>query len=126
MSDMLQDASDWLADQLATYAAQQVTYTRGARSITLAATLGESKLRTTDRGGNVKVERTDRDFIITAADLDFGAGPCDPEAGDTITLTQAGKTKRYEVLPYGKDEPVFRPEPGGAGIRIHAKYRGTL
>lgn len=121
MGDLLQDGSDWLADVFAEHGAQSITYSRGAASITIPATVGQVLLLVADRAGNVKVQRTDRDFIVRTADLDFGHGRVDPARGDRITLALKGRTKTYEVLPYG-DEPCFRDEPGEASVRVHTKY----
>lgn len=125
MADVLKAGVEWLAAALKAGASQTVVYRRGALFVTLQATLGSKVLRVTDSAGRSKVERADLDFILTAADLDFGAGPVDPVVNDQIDLTIDGVANRYDVQAIGS-EPHFRKAAHGTLLRVHTKHRGTL
>lgn len=112
---MLADAVSFLADTLSAHASVSITYKRGRASYTLTATLGQSVLRVSDRNGT-RVERTDRDFLIVAADL-----PLIPERGDFIIYNGGF----YEVLPVGSDPAYRYSDPYNTILRIHTKYKGT-
>ena len=97
MPDLLQTGSDWLADQLKTHASRQVVYRRGAQQVAVQATVGRTLLKLDDGFGGVRVEWTDRDFLIHAADLVLGASVVLPERGDKVRETVGTKTFVYEV-----------------------------
>lgn len=117
MADLLQTGAAWLAGKLSASAGQEVSYRRASASVTVNATLGSTLLQLGDDQGGVRMERTDRDFIITAADLVLSGAATLPEKGDTIL--HDGRT--YEVLAPG-DEPVWRwSDPHRTLLRIHTK-----
>jgi hypothetical protein len=121
MPDLLQTGSDWLADQLKTHAARQVVYRRGLQQIVVQATVGRTLLKLDDGYGGVRMEWTDRDFLIHAADLVLGGSPTLPERGDVIRETQGAKTFIYEVMAPGK-EPAWRwSDVFRKVLRIHTK-----
>lgn len=125
MADLLKTGAAWLAGKLKSHASQDVIYRRGDLECTLAATLGSMLLRTSDGRGNSKTVKTDRDFIFTAADLVGIDLP--PQRGDLIDLPVGDVTERYELLPYGHEEPVFQwADPDETMVRCHGKYRGTV
>jgi hypothetical protein len=129
MSDMLQAGVAWLKGQLAAHASQTVTYRRGVQNCTLAATFGQKALKVADGQVGVKIVRMDRDFVVAAAALDFGAGPTLPIAGDLVDVTDptSGQVLRYAVMAPGSQEPVYQPlDPFGAMLRIHAKFKAVL
>lgn len=122
---MLEDGLGFLADQLEEHASRTVTYRRGAQAVELAATLGSSLLRVTERGGATRVVRTDRDFLIRAALLE-DAGLARPRDGDLVDVAFGGVTRRYEVMPVG-DEPAWRySDPHQTIVRVHAKSLGKV
>jgi hypothetical protein len=126
VSDLLQSGAAWLAGKIKARAAQTVTYRRGADSVSLSATLGHSLLRVTEGDGRTRTIRTDRDFLVTAADLVLSGETVTPARGDAIDLTVGSTAYRYKVLPYGKDEPLWRySEPSNAIMRIHCKSDGV-
>jgi hypothetical protein len=127
MTDMLQTGVSWLLGKLQTSIAQTITYSRGALSVTLLATLGRKLLKVNDGSGNTRVEVTDADFLIEASLLVFEPDdrPLLPERGDRIAVTLNGNDLVFEVLPYG-DEPVFRwSDPYETILRVHGKLVTT-
>ena len=116
MSDLLEKASSWLADQRRRHLSQMVVYSRGGQSIEIAAALGSTTFEVSDEYGVIEKWES-RDFLIAAADLMLGGVTVTPQRGDRVT---AG-VKVYEVLAPGK-EHVYRPaDPYRVTLRIHTK-----
>jgi hypothetical protein len=124
MPDLLQTGSEWLADQLKTHASRQVVYRRGALQVAVQATVGRTLLKLDDGYGGVRMEWTDRDFLVQAADLVLGSTPTLPERGDLIRETQGAKTFVYEVMAPGKEPPWRWSDVFRKVLRIHTKQVG--
>ena len=125
MPDLLQTGSDWLANQLKTHASRAVVYRRGALQVAVQATVGRTLLKLDDGYGGVRMEWTDRDFLIHAADLVLGGTPTLPERGDLIRETQGAKTFVYEVMAPGKEPPSRWSDVYRKVLRIHTKQVGV-
>jgi len=121
MLDLLHFGSDWLADQLKAHASRPVVYRRGAQQATVQATIGRTLLRLDDGYGGVRMEWTDRDFLIHAADLVLGGLVTLPQRGDQIRETQGGRTVVYEVMAPGKEPPWRWSDVFRKVLRIHVK-----
>jgi len=128
MSDMIADGLAWLASVQKASCSQTITYIRGAQQITIQATFALQMLRVTDHEGNTKVERPDADFIFTAADLDFGAGPVEPADGDIIQATFGAVTKQFEARPvnHGSEPSWHYEDPFEVSVIVHGKYIGDV
>ena len=100
MGDLLAAGSAWLEQQRTKHLATTVTYVRGAESLEVAATIGRTKYQTDD-GTAVRIEFTDRDFLIRAADLVLDGQPSEPERGDLI---REG-TREFAVLDWRYSDP---------------------
>ncbi len=130
MSDMLQTGSDWLAQQLKTHASRQVEYKRGATTAIVQATIGRTLLKLDDGMGGVRMEWTDRDFLIQALDLEMAGIAIPPQRGDRIaelkSSDQAGSHyELFEVLTPGQ-EPHWRwSDCFFKLMRIHTKRIGS-
>lgn len=125
MPDVLRNGSDWLADQLKEHASRPVVYRRGADEVSVQATIGRTLLKLDDGYGGVRMEWTDREFLIHADDLVLNGNAVLPERGDLIRETQGGKTFVYEVMAPGK-EPAWRwSDVFRKVLRIHAKQVGV-
>jgi hypothetical protein len=125
MPDLLRTGSDWLAEMLKEHASRPVVYRRGTEEVTLQATIGRTLLKLDDGYGGVRMEWTDRDFLIHAADLVLAGNLTLPERGDLIRETQGDKTFVYEVMAPGK-EPAWRwSDVFRKVLRIHAKQVGV-
>jgi len=129
MADVLRDGAVWLAGKLKAFASRTVLYRRGAVEVSVQATVGRTLLRLTDGYGGVRMERTDRDFLIAAADLAAAFGPSfgEPEPGDRVTETgEDGAVHTFEALPYGGTEPCWRwADDYRVLYRIHCKQVGV-
>jgi hypothetical protein len=125
MPDLLRTGSDWLAEMLKEHASRPIAYRRGAEEVTLQATIGRTLLKLDDGYGGVRMEWTDRDFLIHAADLVLSGNAVLPERGDVIRETQGGKVFVYEVMAPGK-EPAWRwSDVFRKVLRVHAKQVGV-
>ena len=125
MPDLLRTGSDWLAEMLKEHASRPVVYRRGADEVPVQATIGRTLLKLDDGYGGVRMEWTDRDFLIHAADLVLGGHPTLPERGDVIRETQGGEGFIFEVMAPGK-EPAWRwSDVFRKVLRVHAKLVGV-
>ena len=125
MPDLLAFGMDWLADRLKAFAARTVVYRRGTEDVTVAAVIGRTLLKLDDGYGGVRMEWTDRDFLIRPEDLVLGGNTVLPERGDTIRETVETTTFVYEVMAPGK-EPAWRwSDPHRQMLRIHTKQVGV-
>jgi hypothetical protein len=126
MSDLLQRGSDWLADKLKDYGSRQVEYQRGAMVAIVQATIGRTLLKLDDGLGGVRMEWTDRDYLIQAIDLDSAGITLPPQRGDRITELRSGQQyERFEVLTPGQ-EPHWRwSDAYFKLLRIHTKRIGS-
>lgn len=125
MADMLQSGQEWLADQLKQHASRPVVYGRGIEQVSVQATIGRTMLKLDDGYGGVRIEWTDRDFLIQTADLILGAALVTPERGDWIRETVGANTSVYEVMAYGGEPPWRFSDPFGKLLRIHTKFIGV-
>lgn len=120
MGDIIARGQAFLAAKLKAHASRTVTYRRGASSVSVQATIGTSLLSVGDGAGGTRVVRTDRDYLIAAADLVLGGVAVTPVRGDVIT-DAAAPAGDYEVMPY-EGEPCWRyADPTGYMLRIHTK-----
>ena len=125
MPDLLAFGMDWLAERLKAFAARGVVYRRGGDEVAVAAVIGRTLLKLDDGYGGVRMEWTDRDFLIRPEDLVLGGTAVLPERGDTIRETVETTTFVYEVMAPGK-EPAWRwSDPHRRMLRIHTKQVGV-
>jgi hypothetical protein len=124
MGDLLDSGLGWLAEKLKAHASRPVVYRRGTHEITVQGIIGRTLLKLDDGYGGVRMEWTDRDFLIAAEDLVLGGQKTLPRRGDQIRETAGGKTLVYEVLAPGS-EPEWRwSDPHRKLLRIHTKQIG--
>ena len=125
MVDLLQQASDWLQDQRVQYASRPVTYHRGADSVEVQATVGETVFRINDAYG-AEIRHVRRDYLILTGDLVLGGQATLPQRGDRIREQADGVTYVHEVMGPGGNEPPWRySDPYRKTLRIHTKQVGT-
>ncbi|GAB6166155.1 hypothetical protein JCM19992_21550 [Thermostilla marina] len=125
MSDMLDSGLGWLAERLKVHASRPVIYRRGTDETTVQAIVGRTLLKLDDGYGGVRMEWTDRDFLIAADDLILAGQKTLPRRGDQIRETTGGKTLVYEVVAPGS-EPEWRwSDPHRRLLRIHTKQVGV-
>ena len=78
MPDLLDTGLDWLAQQLRQHASRSVVYQRGANQVTVPATIGRTLMKLADGEGGVRMEWTDRDFLIRADALVLAGNRIEP------------------------------------------------
>jgi len=100
MTDLLSQGAAWLEAQRTKHLTREVTYVRGNDQATVPATIGRTRFETDD-GTAVRVEYTDRDFLIRAADLVLAGQLTDPERGDLIRE----EGREFEVLDWRYSDP---------------------
>ncbi|MCZ2341689.1 MAG: hypothetical protein LC104_07815 [Bacteroidales bacterium] len=125
MPDILQFGSDWLAAKLKEHASRPVVYQRGMLTVNVQATVGRTLLKLDDGYGGVRMEWTDRDFLIHAEDLVLSSVVVLPERGDLIRETDGGKVFIYEVMAPGKEPPWRYSDVFRKLLRIHTKQVGV-
>ena len=99
--DLLQTGAAWLADQLASYAAQTVIYRRGSAACQLDATPGMSEAETL--AGDAAIATRVRDWIIAVDRLTLNGQRVEPAAGDLIDWQHNNTLYRFQVMPIGGD-----------------------
>lgn len=96
---------------------ESVTYARGASTVSINATPGETRLEYLDPSG-VTVAVTLRDWIVTAADLVLSSATTKPQRGDRITVSVS---EVYEVHSPAPGMQCYTEDPTGTQLRIHTK-----
>lgn len=124
MADLLEGGQAWLANQMQKFASRSVVYHRGANNVAVQATIGRTLLKLDDGYGGVRMEWTDRDFLIPSANLVLNSVAVTPEPGDRITETVGLNTSVFEVMAYGGEPPWRYSDPFGKLLRIHTKFIG--
>ncbi|RLS53623.1 MAG: hypothetical protein DWH91_13980 [Planctomycetota bacterium] len=115
MGDMLAQGAAWLELQRTKHLTTTVTYVRSDVSIAVPATIGRTKYEADD-GQVVRIEFTDRDFLVLAADLVLNSQVTEPERGDLI---REGP-REFEVLDWRYSDP-YRTT-----LRITTKHVGAV
>ncbi len=120
MTDLLQQAAEWLGRQQVKHLARLVQYRRGDTRLDLLATVGRTVFEV--ESGTGLLERIEsRDFLIATVDLVFDGQASVPQSGDQILETQGATTLVYEVMAPGK-EPAWRySDPYRVTLRVHTK-----
>ncbi|QOJ01040.1 MAG: hypothetical protein HRU70_11260 [Phycisphaeraceae bacterium] len=124
MGDLLDRGSAFLDDQRHKHMSRTVVYQRGAEAKEVLATIGRTEFEQADDAGLIhRVES--RDFLVRAADLDLGAGPVLPRAGDQVRETVGTSVFVYEVNAPGGQPPFRYSDPYRRVLRIHTKHIAT-
>lgn len=124
MGDLFDRGSAFLDDQRHRHLSRTVLYRRGAEEKEVQATIGKTEFEQADDAGLIhRVES--RDFLIRTADLDLGAGPTLPRAGDQVRETVGTSVFVYEVNAPGGQPPFRYSDPYRRVFRVHTKHIGT-
>ena len=124
MGDLFDRGSAFLDDQRHRHLSRTVLYRRGAEEKEVQATIGKTAFEQADDAGLIhRVES--RDFLIRTADLDLGAGPTLPRAGDQVRETVGTSVFVYEVNAPGGQPPFRYSDPYRRVFRVHTKHIGT-
>lgn len=124
MGDLLEQGAAFLDDQRHRHMSRPVVYRRGADAKEVQATIGRTEFEQADEAG--LIHRTEsRDFLIRAADLDLGAGPIQPKAGDQVREQVGTQVLVYEVNAPGGQPPWRYSDPYRKVMRVHTKFVGA-
>jgi hypothetical protein len=124
VGDLLAQGAAFLDDQRHRHMSRTVVYKRGSEAKEVQATVGRTEFEQADEAGLIhRVES--RDFLIRAADLDLGAGPIQPKAGDQVREHVGTQVFVYEVNAPGGQPPFRYSDPYRRTFRIHTKHIGT-
>ena len=121
---MLEQGASWLAGMLKQHASRSVTYVRGAESVELSATLGQTTYEVADEFGTT-VEAKAMDFLVSAVDLVLAGAVALPEPGDQVRVTVGDEVHVFEVMDLGGAGHWRPSDPYGHTLRIHTKLVGT-
>lgn len=132
MGDLFRDGAKMLAQTASANLAQSVVYSRGAESVTVQATIGQSSGVVTKEYG-VRERWESRDFLILASLLVINGEPIEPRRGDRITETVLDDTDIpvhqliHEVLPPSEQEPCWRwSDAHRLRVRVHTKLHSKV
>lgn len=126
MADFLQTSLTWLQGQAKAYFSRSVTYTRGSDEVVVSATVGQGKLfKLEEDYSAIKMEWSDRDYFIAAADLVLNGVVVLPVKGDQIIDSTDGTDAIYEVLAPGGEKPYRKVASREVMHQIHTKFMGT-
>ena len=130
MGDLLDRGAAFLDAQRHQHLSRPVVYRRGTDEKEVQATIGKTEFEQVDDvGGAGLIHRVEsRDFLVRTAELDLGAGPILPRAGDQVRETVGGvggSVFVYEVNAPGGQPPWRYSDPYRRVLRIHTKHIGT-
>lgn len=120
MADLLEKGMQWLTGQRHKHMTRPVTYARGAVSVELNATPGQTEFEHVDEQGVVQ-RIVSRDFLIRVADLKLDGAETLPESGDQVRETVAGVLYVHEVLAQSGQPPWRYSDPFRQVLRVHTK-----
>ena len=125
MTNVLEQGSLWLSDQIDHYAASSVLYRRGSLTVPVQAGKGRTTFELTDTSG-ILISIESRDFLISAASLLLDDIPILSEVGDRIIETIGSKLHAYEVSNFGSEQSYRFCDPYRYKLRIHTRYIGVI
>ena len=127
MGDLLDRGAAFLDAQRHQHLSRPVVYRRGTDEKEVQATVGKTEFEQVDDvGGAGLIHRVEsRDFLVRTAELDLGAGPILPRAGDQVRETVGTSVFVYEVNAPGGQPPWRYSDPYRRVLRIHTKHIGT-
>jgi hypothetical protein len=127
VGDLLDRGAAFLDAQRHQHLSRPVLYRVGGRGTDekeVQATIGKTEFEQADEAGLIhRVES--QDFLVRAADLDLGAGPILPRAGDQVRETVGTSVFVYEVNAPGGQPPWRYSDAYRRVLRIHTKHIAT-
>lgn len=95
-----------------------ITYTRGAQTLSITAVPGNTRFSQTAQVGGASLIIGDRDYLVAVADLTWG----EPAEGDRITETINATESVFECMKPDTGEPAWRySDEGRTKYRLHMK-----
>lgn len=124
MGDLLEQGAQFLDDQRHAHMAHPVVYHRGASSVELSATIGQTTFEQDYEFAGIQRIQS-RDFLVRTGDLVLDSAEVLPVAGDQIRETQGEQVFVYEVMAPGSEPPFRYSDPYRKALRIHTKHIAT-
>jgi hypothetical protein len=116
MSDLMQDAASFLADELADNLSQTVTYTRGGQTVSLAATKGAPVTEVDTNFGVLRIVGTT--WYVKASLLVYQSVAWTPRKNDVI---EESGGQQWLVLSENGEKEARESDPFGYIWRINTK-----
>jgi len=113
---MLDTAAEVLAETIRCDG-ETVAYASGGQTAELAALVGRQKFASDDDRGQLRIEYSDADFLVVAADLILGGSQHTPQRGDTITWG----SRTFQAAPFGGERHYRPADRGAVCLRIHTQ-----
>ncbi len=123
MANLLATGMAWLNEQLNSQGSSAVTYTRGAASVSLNATLGRHVPRSLGGLPDNEVDTFLTTMTFEAADLVLSSALTLPQRGDTVSYTANGVAFTFDVLPIDGERMWKESDAFGLRIEINLKLR---
>ena len=101
-----------------------MVYHRGALSVEVSATIGQTTFEQADEFGGIQ-RLESRDYLIRTADLMLDTELVLPAPGDRIHETSGASLFVYEVMAPGGEPPFRYSDPYRKALRIHTKHVAT-
>src|SRR4051812_40585445 len=105
---------------------RKVTYRRGSSqstpNVTVTIATNAKLFKYSDAGGMVRIERSERDYVIQGTELPYG----EPKRGDELIDTgdPDGLSRIYRILVPNGEQP-WRWDPERTQVTVHTKVVGT-
>jgi len=122
MTTMMDRAITMLNRRLPSAAGGSIVYSRNAETVTLSAAYGRTEFSVETVDG-VRVEYSDRDFIVAASTLLLSGVAVIPQRGDRVAVLDGDGTpvEHFEVLAPASMPPYRFSDSGRQVLRIHTK-----
>jgi hypothetical protein len=116
----------WLASVSKANVSSPITYIRGSNQVVIQATYAEEMLRISDGAANSLIERPDFAAYFNAADLILGGTLVEPADGDIVQVTFGTVTKKFRIMPNGREGGWHYQDGYQTRICIRGRYIGSL
>lgn len=127
MADRLQRGAERLAQRFKDHGSRRVIYVVGNDQVWVDATVGKGKLfRLEEDYSAIRMEWSDRDYFIAAAEILINGVAVLPDKGHQIIDTTDGTNAIYEVLAPGGEKPYRKLSGREITHQIHTKFLGEL
>lgn len=120
----LDRASTWLFEQQRTSDGVDITYRRGAASVSITAVIGQTEFAS-EIDEQSQATWVARDYLIASADLIIEGLQTLPQTGDTIEEEIGGKAITYEVLSMTSGQCYSFQDVQETELRVHTKKIGA-
>ena len=121
MSDMLQNAVEYLDGIRKDFLSQSIVYARGGSTLSIVATPTQQEFAIDNLDGTITT-LVATDWIVSVADLGSLAPP---RRGDQLRWIKASTTHVYEVMGPGGGPVYEDADPYLQCYKVHSKYVGT-